>query len=308
MKQEFQWQGRQDGIGDAHLRMYQVVNQSEHAEFALIGFSSDEGVRRNKGRVGAADAPDLIRKKLANLPVHSPVTLKDLGTVVCMDRQLEQAQVELAEKIDLALQKGMKPIVLGGGHEVAFGSFSGLFQYVQKFESHKTIGVVNFDAHLDLRDELQATSGTPFLQAEQLSKQHNKAFHYLCIGVAQHSNTKILFETAQRLNCSLIYDTEIEDSNFPALQAKIDTFIEHVDILYVTVDLDVFSSFIAPGVSAPAVTGINIKNFEKLMHYIQKSGKIALLDIAECNPLFDQDQRTVQLAAYIVYSYIFNDT
>lgn len=304
MNNVYQWNGRHDGNGDEHLRMYHVMNQSQHAKFALIGFSSDEGVRRNQGRIGAAQAPDLIRKQLANLPVHTPVSITDMGTIVCIDNNLEQAQLELADQVDLALQHGMKPIVLGGGHEVAFGSFRGIFQHLQKAKTAQKIGIINFDAHLDLREENQATSGTPFLQAAQLSQQHHQEFHYLCIGIARHSNTKKLFNTANDLNCQYIFDDEVERQNLESLLLKIDSFMKQVDVLYVTVDLDVFSASIAPGVSAPAVKGIELRIFDLLIAHIQNSGKVRLLDIAECNPNFDQDQRTAKLAAYIVYNFI----
>lgn len=139
-----------------------------------------------------------------------------------------------------------------------------------------------------------------------MSQRLNKEFNYLCIGVAKHSNTKKLFNTAQALNCQFIFDDEIERQNLEPLLLKIDTFINQVDVLYITVDLDVFSASIAPGVSAPAVKGIELRVFDLLINHIQSSGKIRLLDIAECNPNFDQDQRTAKLAAYIVYNFIFN--
>ena len=306
MQQSFQWQGRHDGDGIAHQRIFHTVNQVEQAEFALLGFSSDEGVRRNHGRIGAASAPDFIRKQLANLPVHQPISIQDLGTVVCVDGQLEQAQAELANHVENALRQGMRPIVFGGGHEIAFGSFSGIFQYIQKTQPELNIGIINFDAHFDLREEPHATSGTPFLQAAQLSAQHAKAFHYLCIGVAQHSNTQKLFQTADRLGCHYIFDDEVEMNALAALKEKIDLFIHAVDVLYVTVDLDVFAASIAPGVSAPAVKGIDLRIFERLMAHIQQSGKVKLLDIAECNPNFDQDNITARLAAYIAYIYMLH--
>lgn len=305
MNHSFKWQGRHDGDGEAHLRLHQVVNTQQHASFAFIGFSSDEGVKRNKGRLGAADAPDMIRAQLANLPVHQPVTIADLGTVVCDNGKLEQAQAELADQVERSLKQGMKPIVLGGGHEVAFGSFSGLFQYLQNNEPDKTIGIINFDAHFDLREAEYVTSGTPFLNAARLSEQYQKAFHYLCIGVAKHSNTRVLFETADRLNCSYIYDFELQPKNVEILLEKITAFIGKVDYLYITVDLDVFSASIAPGVSAPAVKGIDLSVFDPLLEAIKETGKIKVFDVAECNPRFDLDSRTAKLAAYIIFNYIF---
>lgn len=306
MNHSFTWQGRHDGDGEEHRRIHHVVNTTQHASFALIGFCSDEGVKRNKGRIGAADAPDMIRAQLANLPVHQSVSIVDIGTVVCEQGQLEKAQAELADQVERSLQQGMKPIVLGGGHEVAFGSFSGLFQYIQHHEPQQKIGIINFDAHFDLREAEQVTSGTPFLNAAKLSEQNQKEFHYLCIGVAKHSNTKALFDTADRLNCQYIYDQQLQLSEIDHLISKINGFIEKIDALYITVDLDVFSASIAPGVSAPAVKGIDLSVFDPLFQAIKKSGKIRVFDVAECNPRFDLDNRTAKLAAYIIFNYIFD--
>ncbi|RZG82678.1 formimidoylglutamase [Acinetobacter venetianus] len=306
MNHSFKWQGRNDGEGEAHLRLHQVVNTSQHPSYALIGFSSDEGVKRNKGRIGAADAPDMIRTQLANLPVHQSISIADLGTVVCDQGQLEQAQAELADCVERTLQQGIKPVVLGGGHEVAFGSFSGLFQYICNNEPNAKIGIINFDAHFDLREAEQVTSGTPFLNAAKLSEQHQQDFHYLCIGVAKHSNTKALFETADRLNCEYIYDQQLHLLNIDHLNKRINSFIEKIDHLYITVDMDVFSACIAPGVSAPAVKGIDLTVFEPLLQAIKKTGKIRVFDVAECNPRFDLDNRTAKLAAYIIFNYLFD--
>lgn len=52
---DFLWDGRFDGHEDAHKRFFQIVNQQPHADFTLLGFASDEGVRRNKGRLGAVN-------------------------------------------------------------------------------------------------------------------------------------------------------------------------------------------------------------------------------------------------------------
>ena len=306
MTSTFDWNGRNDGTAVSHRRIFQVTNQSDSANFALIGFSSDEGVQRNKGRIGAADAPNAIRKQLANLPVHQPISIADYGDVICENGLLEQAQARLADQVAQSLAQGQHPIVLGGGHEVAFGSFSGLFQYLQKHKPEKNIGIINFDAHFDLREAEQASSGTPFLQAAQLSEQNAKPFHYLCIGVAKHANTKFLFETADRLNCEYIYDRDVHISQIESVFEKVNNFIKKVDYLYITIDLDVFSSSIAPGVSAPAVKGIDLTVFDPILQLIKCSEKIKVLDIAECNPIFDLDHKTAKLAAYIIFNYIFD--
>ena len=306
MNQTFTWQGRNDGDTEEHRRIHQIINQEQTAEYALIGFSSDEGVKRNKGRIGAAEAPNVIRSQLANLPVHQNIHLQDLGNVICEQGQLEQAQAALASRVQHSLEQGMKPIVLGGGHEVAFGSFSGLFKYVQQHQFQQKIGIINFDAHFDLREAEHVTSGTPFLNAAQLSAQHQQAFHYLCIGVAKHANTKVLFNTADRLNCRYIYDYELQLAQLPVLIEKVQAFMDQVDVLYVTIDLDVFHASIAPGVSAPAVKGIDLNIFEPLFQVIKHTGKIRVFDVAECNPNYDLDNRTAKLAAYLIFNYLFD--
>ena len=306
MTSTYHWNGRNDGSAANQQRIFQVINQSESATFSLIGFASDEGVHRNKGRVGAVDAPNAIRKQLANLPVHQALSIVDHGDVVCENGLLEQAQAQLATQVATSLANGERPIVLGGGHEVAFGSFSGLFEYLQAHEPEKNIGIINFDAHFDLREADQASSGTPFLQAANVSTQYQKSFHYLCIGVAKHSNTRVLFETADRLNCDYIYDCDVHIANLNHVLGKVTKFIEKVDYLYITIDLDVFSACIAPGVSAPAVKGSDLVVFDPILQSIKNSGKIKLLDVAECNPKFDVDNRTAKLAAYIIFNYMFD--
>jgi formiminoglutamase len=88
---------RNDGDSPLHHRIFQRVEISENYEnispnnFVIQGFAVDEGVRRNKGRVGAAKAPDIIRKNMSNFPVVSPnFKLLDFGNITCEDQNLEK--------------------------------------------------------------------------------------------------------------------------------------------------------------------------------------------------------------------------
>lgn len=308
MSEEFHWSGRFDGDEAIHRRFFQVIAAETSVDqiptFGLIGFCCDEGVRRNKGRLGARNAPNLIRSQMASLPIHTPVTIQDMGNVVCENGELETAQQNLSKKITALLDQGTTPIVLGGGHETAFGSFQGIFQHVQNQHKGESIGIINFDAHFDLRDAEVPTSGTPFLNSANLLKDNNQAFHYLCLGIAKHANTKVLFQTADTLKVTYIEDNALLYGSITDSFAQIKAFIDQVDHIYITIDLDVFSAHIAPGVSAPAVRGISITTFEQLFNQIIQSQKVRLLDIVECNPEFDIDNHTSKLAAYIAYQFI----
>ena len=305
MTQLYSWQGRIDGDTEEHLRIHQVINKISPAQFAIVGFASDEGVRRNKGRQGAKAGPEAIRNQLANLPIHQPIAIRDAGTICCDDGDLEAAQRRLSDELIHILESKQTPIVLGGGHEVAFASFQGLFDFVKKYSANKVIGIINFDAHFDLRVASESTSGSPFLQSAGLCKKHHRPFHYLCLGIAEHGNTKALFDTADKLGSHYILDKALNASQLPLAIEKIKQFINQVDHLYVSVDLDVFSAALAPGVSSPAPRGISPDTFDELFSIIKASGKIAVFDIAECNPKFDIDNQTARLAAYLIYQFLY---
>ncbi|MGA2654367.1 MAG: arginase family protein, partial [Gammaproteobacteria bacterium] len=152
-------------IPEHAIRIHQLVTSYKPRQepgVVLLGFACDEGVRRNHGRVGAALAPDIIRSQMANFAVHHNFHLYDAGNIACEGEDLEGAQQTLGHQVQDILKDQHFPIILGGGHEVAYGSFLGLFN---AYKAHKPrIGVINFDAHFDLREGPSASSGTPFWQ------------------------------------------------------------------------------------------------------------------------------------------------
>jgi formiminoglutamase len=268
---------------------------------AILGFASDEGVRRNHGRTGASGAPAEIRSMLERLPVHGPTDLYDAGDITCLDGDLEGAQAALAERVAMLLGHNSRPVILGGGHEVAFGSFLGLAQHLaQQFASERIL-IINFDAHFDLRRAPHASSGTPFRQIAELCGAQGAEFRYLCFGISKLSNTTALFERARSLNVEYRLDEEMRVSAYNELRDTLRQRIAGVDRIYLSVDLDVLPAAVAPGVSAPAVRGISFEILEDLIVEILSSGKLALADVAELNPLFDQDGQTARLAARLAY-------
>lgn len=296
------WTGRFDGDEPLYHRIFQRVSLEENYEmittndFVVHGFAVDEGVRRNKGNVGAKDAPDIIRKNVANFPVvNADFVLKDFGNVECENENLEQAQNLLAEKVKTVLEKGGKSVVLGGGHEVMFAHYSG----IRKAFPDKKIGIINIDAHFDNREidpEIGASSGTGFWQIAQTEKINS-----LHIGIQKNSNTLKLFNTAHQLGMKYILADEIFFENLPNLYEKLDEFTNGVEILYITICMDVFNASIAPGVSAPSYNGIFAN--AAFMHFYRKllqSETLIALDIAEVNPNRDENEKTARLGASLI--------
>lgn len=75
--------------------------------------------------------PKAMRAVLANLALHDSLALWDAGDIACPDGDLDAAQATLAGQVAQALGQGCRPLVLGGGHEVAWGSFQGLARHLQ---------------------------------------------------------------------------------------------------------------------------------------------------------------------------------
>ncbi|WP_376751251.1 formimidoylglutamase [Epilithonimonas hominis] len=297
----FEWTGRFDGEEESYHRIFQRVKAESDYEtinpndFVLHGFAVDEGVKRNKGRVGAEEAPNIIRKNISNFPViNSKFSLRDFGNIKCDNNDLEFAQNLLADKVSKVLSKQGKSVVLGGGHEVTFAHYSG----IKKAFPNQKVGIINFDAHFDNREPENglASSGTGFWQIAQAGEIHS-----LHIGIQKNSNTRKLFESADNFGMKYILADEIYSENIPNIMFTINSFLEDADVLYITICMDVFNASIAPGVSAPAYNGIFAdRQFMQIYRQILSSEKTKALDVAEVNPNFDIQERTARLAASLV--------
>jgi len=299
----FTWQGRVDAADGADaLRWHQVVRAASEsaAPVAIVGFACDAGVVRNQGRAGAAAGPVALRRALANLPVHRLASVDDLGDVACEGDSLEEAQAEFAGVVAAGLGRGSLVIGLGGGHEIAFATASGLAAALTARGDTAPVGIVNFDSHFDLRADARGSSGTPFRQALEQAAADGRDLRYCCLGVSRHANTTALFRRADERGVQWVLDEDLRADRFDAIAASLGTFIESVGHVYLTICLDVFPACAAPGVSAPAAMGVEPRLVERLVDGVLSSGKLRVADVAELNPSFDIDGRTARLAARLV--------
>lgn len=299
------WQGRVDAAdGDAGLRWHQIVapwQQGAARGVALLGLASDEGVRRNQGRIGAAQGPQALRRMLANLPAHSRFALYDAGDVACEDASLEAAQDAYAARAAALLDDGHLVLGLGGGHEIAWASYLALVRSRSVRSANARLGILNFDAHFDLRKDERSTSGTAFLQALDHAAANGLTVEYRCLGISGSSNTRALFDRARERDVLFRRDDELTIVALEAREAELAGWLRTIDHLYLTVCLDVLPAAVAPGVSAPAARGVSLEVLEPLIALAAGSGKLLLADIAELSPPHDIDQRTARAAARIAW-------
>lgn len=316
--EESTWQGRDDGDGPEHRRWHQQVRRTmatstspNHAAapspetlhaggVALVGFASDEGVRRNGGRQGAAEAPDALRAALAPLALHTDVPLRDAGTVVIDGEDLESGHDALGDVVahELDTPGNRFVVVLGGGHETAYGSYLGRTRAARLDAAR--VGVLNLDAHFDLRQAERPTSGTPFLQMATADEEAGRTFDYTVLGIAEPSNTRVLFDTADRLGVRYVLDVDAQPTHLEEVLRSVDEILARVDAVHLSIDLDVLPAAVAPGVSAPAAYGVPVEILDAVCRRVASSGKLAVLDIVELCPRLDVDGRTAKTAARLV--------
>lgn len=309
------WQGRVDAEEGPRARRWhqevRVLAPGAPPGVALLGFAGDEGVRRNQGRVGAAEGPAALRRALAGLAWHVGRPVHDAGDVLVEEESLEEAQAELGAHVASLLAAGHLPVVLGGGHEVAYGSFLGLATHLSHgrepgppaatsgTQPPPRVGVLNLDAHLDLRAG-RASSGTPFRQVAEACAGRGWPFRYLCLGVDEAANTAALLDTAARLGAAWRRDRDCTPARLGEVLGAVAAFLDLVDQLHLTVDLDALPAHLAPGVSAPAARGLALEVVEAVVDEALASGKLALFELAELNPRLDVDGRTARVAARLV--------
>ena len=318
--QEFKqrWQGRIDPEdGAAGLRFHQHVqpySSTVNPEgITLVGLASDLGVQYNQGRTGAQEGPSAIRHSLANMAWHSSTPCYDAGDIeieIQADREpLQTAQKAYANVVYNALCNQQFVIGLGGGHEIAWGSYQGARHYLDHCGKEQAVlGILNFDAHFDLRKPpegaaWQGSSGTPFYQVSQDCQRRNIAFEYACMGISRAANTRALFDFAAAKKVNYVLDTECTTTSRKALVTDL---IDKVDALYVTICLDALPGDLAPGVSAPAALGISLHDILDTLRQVKKlcterDVKWLMLDVAEMNPSLDIDNRTARVAARLIY-------
>ncbi|WP_194850062.1 formimidoylglutamase [Nonlabens antarcticus] len=304
--QESNWTGRVSNPELDNQYWYQEIILSdlddigqEKIDFGLIGYACDEGVSRNLGRPGAQQGPTVLRERLSKIPIHfKQKKVADFGDLICKENDMEACQDALARTIEALISNSIFPIAIGGGHDIAYGHFKGIYNALNR-NADKKIGIINFDAHFDLRPvEDKPNSGTPF---NQILNEFD-GVSYFAVGIQQQANTKELFDIAQKhyVPYALHDECESDEKAVEALKAKLQPFIDSNNYLYITVDLDGFSSAYAPGVSAPSPLGFDPAFFFKILSYLLSSSKVKSVDLAELNPSLDRDNQTATLAARIV--------
>lgn len=292
-------------------------DDKQHWDVAILGFPYDEGTVINGGRAGAARAPAAWRRRLRRLgAVRNPEYNVDLSEMKVSYRLtppgmvLPKAHAEHRRRVGAALERGAGAVVsIGGSNDQSFANAAGLLDVLGR--THR-VGVINIDAHLDVRPLVQpgdrAHSGSPFrlllqderfdgaclvefaAQGEQCSAEHAE--------YVQERGGRIVW-----LGKDLRGDKKRSVGERFADELRYLQDEQHCDALFVSFDIDSIASDVCPGVSCPAMIGLSAQEALDIARVAGANPAVRLFDVSEFNPDVEE-YRTGRLVGFLFYYFL----
>jgi formiminoglutamase len=282
---------------DVRLGETMLIDPVEYdaAEVVLLGFPQDEGVRRNKGRAGAAEAPDAIRRFLYRTVDLPGASLFDLGNTVIYD-PLEAAHDVHRDIVRQVLRDGKTLIVLGGGNDISFPDCSAL-----AMESESTVLAFNVDAHFDVRADQPRNSGTPYRQILETWYVHHANFYE--IGYQPSANSAVYRQYLADNGVATFSCDQVRSEGLRSLFFELLNNSKAGSVFW-GLDMDVVRASDAPGVSAPNPLGFTGEEFCTVAAIAGAEPRTRIFEISEVNPAYDLDDRTSRLAAAAIWRFL----
>lgn len=268
---------------------------------AILGYPDDEGIALNGGRPGAQVAPREIRTYLYKMTPHLSCSrlpnLLDLGDLTDREKSLEERHAQgRATTRQLALT-GKPWIALGGGHDYGYCDGAG---FLDVFKGEAVL--INFDAHMDVRPTDKGfNSGTPF---HRILSEFSGLVDFAEVGIQNQCNSRSHIDWAKKHGASVF---TLDDVNTQGLLPLLKNYLRGKENkkIFLSIDIDAFTSSEAPGCSQSWTTGLFTKEFLECLQWIIRDFDVRGMGLYEVSPPLDQDNRTSKLAALIAHNFIF---
>jgi formiminoglutamase len=265
------------------------------ADVVILGCPQDDGVRRNKGRVGAAQAPDAIRRSLYKLVPPNIAALKvfDAGNTI-VQSSLEETHALHRQVVQQIISDGKRIVSLGGGNDVSYADCSGLASVIQPTMA------INIDAHFDVRADEIPNSGTPYRQLLEESFVQGENFYE--VANVPMVNSPTYREYLFRKKAHIIDLCALREKGVASIFGKILT--NEAPAIFWGFDMDSVCAADAPGVSAPNALGLTAYEACEIARLAGEDTRSRLFEITEVNPTYDIDSRTARLAAAMIHHFL----
>jgi arginase len=228
-------------------------------------------------------------------------------------REISNACEQLAGEVEAILEADEFPIVLGGDHSIAMGSFSGVANYYRKRE--QTLGLIWFDAHADMNTPettpsgnlhgmpLAALLGFGAPELTGIAGFSPKIDPALCAHVGARDIDPGERELIKKLGMRFFTMREIDERGLPACMDDALAIASKGTAGYsVTFDVDALDPGDAPGSGTLVRGGLTYREAHLGMELIAEHGGMRLLEIVEINTALDINNKTAELGVELILS------
>lgn len=253
------------------------------------------------GRRGAAKGPDAIRAEMAILKPYAfgrgafDPQVVDWGNIEVTEVDVPGTHELVRETAGVVLTSGQIPLALGGDHSITFPLVQA------QAAANGKIGVINLDAHLDIREvhEGRITSGTPF--GRLLEAGHVAPENLVEVGLRDFSTSPYYGGKAEERGIGVVTAAEAREGGIvDVMEDAVKRASRRTRGVYLSVDMDVLDQAHGPGVSAPTPDGLSTSELLLAVKTVAASGKLLGADVVELAPPYDEGGRTARAAAFTV--------
>jgi formiminoglutamase len=256
---------------------------------------------------GASFAPDAIRRCLNSFTTYNiergtdlaedKKSIIDFGDITMHPTSIEESHQRIYESVKAATSTNAAPftIILGGDHSITTSTVKAIK------ETKGTVGIIQFDAHHDLRNTGDGgpTNGTPFRRL--LEEGHIKGEHLIQIGIRNYANAKAYHDYAIEQGVTVYTMKDVRQQQITKLiQDSLAQLESKVDTIYLSVDMDVLDQAYAPGCPAIGPGGMDPQSLTDGIEIAVKHNKVWFMDIVEIDPTIDSRDMTSRVASSLL--------
>jgi arginase len=250
---------------------------------------------------------------LGDLRLERPQTLPQEDEKLKYVREISNTCEQLAVEVERILDAGELPLVLGGDHSIAIGSFAGVASYYK--QRQETLGLIWFDAHADMNTPETTPSGN--IHGMPLSALLGYGAHELTNvgGFAPKLDPKLCAhvgardidpgerELISRLGMRFFTMREVDERGMSACMDDAIAIAARGSGGYaVTFDVDVLDPGDAPGSGTLVRGGLTYREAHLAMEKIAEAGGMRSLEIVEINTALDVNNKTAELGVELILS------
>jgi arginase len=250
---------------------------------------------------------------LGDMRLERPQTLPEVDEKLKYVREISNACEQLAVDVEEILKAGQLPLILGGDHSIAIGSFAGAASYYKK--QNETLGLIWFDAHADMNTPESTPSGnihgmplavllgygTPELT--NIAGFAPKLDPQLCAHVGARDIDPGEREMIKKLGMRFFTMREIDERGMSnVMDDAIKIASQGTGGYGVTFDVDVLDPGDAPGSGTLVRGGLTYREAHLGMEKIAEAGGMRSLEIVEINTALDVNNKTAELGVELILS------